>query len=858
MGAPLVRRELRGRPARMLAVFATVVVAVSFTTGAFGFSEQLGRLLAPAEGLAAAFALPEGTVVVTGRTDGLATATALDESLLARARAVEGVGSATGSYDQPVAFDVGWRVLRSRPGFLRGIVLSSTWDPSRWQLVAGRLPDGPQEVALDEGGRLVSGLGLGERGDLQLPTGTFEVDVVGIVAPVGAGPGDGLERDALGRVSVPLDSGHVLLDPAHAPELLAAVGRVDRILVIPAGGTSPDELGPRLEEALGDGVRVDAVTSAAAATQQTVGTIQEGIRLATGLYAAVTLLVSVLVVVNVLSVIVARRTRELGLLRLVGAPRRTLVRLVVGEALLVGLAASVVGGALGVVLAWLGARAVRVAGVAVRFSVTREMVLVALGVGVVVTLVGSLVPALRAARVSPLDAFSDTRAGADRRPRAAGALVALVAGFGAAALLTLREPSLDGWVGAAVALAVLVGFVGLARLSRWIVVPLAAVARGLAGWTGVSVRLGVGNARRQPSRTAGAASTLMVGLALVALVATVGASARDTIDRQVRASGAADLYVERRGLVRVSTDSLERFLALDPGVIDEVAEVIALDGTVSGPAGSIGQAVVSTLPRASRVADLGVDAGEEAPDGPGVMVSERAAERLGVGVGDAVVVRSTSGRELSLPVRSTYRNTAVFGSVIVDRASAESIAADGTFERAAVDLRPGVDPNQVRFGFSAVTDLFHEVYVNTPEEYVQLRLSVADVALRVIGVLLAGALGVGFLGLAGTLALSTSERRRELVTLRAVGASRLQVRMLVWIEATFIGVVAVLVGMTTGLVLGWFGTAVAPEGFIGRPVVPWSQLGLIAATGVVVAWLVSLGVAGRAARVPPADAGRMD
>jgi putative ABC transport system permease protein len=93
--------------------------------------------------------------------------------------------------------------------------------------------------------------------------------------------------------------------------------------------------------------------------------------------------------------------------------------------------------------------------------------------------------------------------------------------------------------------------------------------------------------------------------------------------------------------------------------------------------------------------------------------------------------------------------------------------------------------------------------------------------------------------------------------LRAVGARRRQVRLLVWIEATFIGVVATLVGMGAGLGIGWVGTGVAPETVIESPVVPWVQLAVVSALAVVLAWVVSLGVAGRAARVPPSEAGRL-
>ncbi|MFI5044233.1 MAG: hypothetical protein ACHQDC_05530, partial [Acidimicrobiales bacterium] len=261
MSAPLVRREFRARPGRLLLVLVTVVVAVAFTSGAFGFSEQLTRLLQPADDVQGSLALPEGTVIVTGRTDGLSAATALDESLLGKVRAVDGVASAQGSYDQPVAFDVPWGNW-SRPGLIRGLVITSNYDPANWSIVEGRAPTGRTEVAVDANGAVVGAVGLGSNARLQLPIGTIELEVVGIMAPTSSAsagqtgsPTDGGRTDGAasdgaasdgGRSdgaagtgesaevsagSLGLASAHVVLDPAAAPEMLGAVGRVDRITV---------------------------------------------------------------------------------------------------------------------------------------------------------------------------------------------------------------------------------------------------------------------------------------------------------------------------------------------------------------------------------------------------------------------------------------------------------------------------------------------------------------------------------------------------------------------------------------------------------------------------------------------------
>lgn len=285
MSAPLVRRNLSGRPGRIALVAVTVALAVGFTVGAFGFSQQLRRLVAPpSSGLDVE--LPQGSVVISADSNSITTATALDTRLLKRIQAVPGVAQANANYDQPLSFAIPRGTQRERPSVLRGVVLSSTTESSQWRLVAGRFPSGFDEVAVDAGGALVGATGLGEHARLQLPVGTVTVSVVGLVEPArttedrgtSTGHTTATPRSA---AAVALSSAHVLLDPQWAPRLLDAVGRTDRITAIPLPGIDTDELADRLRSVVPRGVRVLAATSRAAQTQQTVAAIDDDVQTAT-------------------------------------------------------------------------------------------------------------------------------------------------------------------------------------------------------------------------------------------------------------------------------------------------------------------------------------------------------------------------------------------------------------------------------------------------------------------------------------------------------------------------------------------------------------------------------------------------
>lgn len=864
----LVLREIAARRGRFAWLAIAVTVAVAFTVGATGFAARLtSNLTTAGEASRQAELLPQGSVVVTATTASITTATALSDQLIATIRATPGVATAEGSYDQPVAFRLPPGTQRERPVMLRGVVLSSTLDERRWTVAAGRAPIGPDEIAVDLGGAAVGRAELGATVVVELPTGARDVDVVGVVAPAAGSPA---RVDP--SLAVALSSAHMVFDPAVAPLLLDAVGRVDRVTVLPMPGVTPDVLAARLRGVVGDGIRVEATTTRLAATQHTVAAIDDGVQRGVDAFAALSILISALVVANTLGVIVAQRSRELALLRLIGASKRQLARLVVGEAVVVGVVGAVAGLGVGIVLAWVAARVVDETSAPGGPLLVPSMVAVAFGVGLGVMLLGSLAPARLAGRVSPMQAWSagDARPPQARTFRTVAVLV--VVSVIAVAWSATRPGGPVGGEVAVGAAGIIAGLIGLAVATRWVVRPIVRMVGPLLRRVGGRpTRLAVANAERSPRRTAASSSSLIVALALVGVVATVGASVRSAVLSQFSSSSRADLYVERRGVVRVSTPAITERLARvagpsRAGIIAEV-DLSSVDGSMTGPRGSTTTLAMARLDELSRLVDLGIEHGsiptlaelvrtlpQHSELTPQVIVSSSLASRLGVRVGDDVQLRPTAGARRTGVIVATYTNTAIAGDAVVEQWTGADPAWGGSFELALIRAR----------GPNATVDLtraaghFPNVRVHTPEEFGQLNATVTDTVLRVLGVVLVGMVGIGYLGLVATLGLATRERHRELVMMRAIGGLRRQVRAMVVAEAALIGFIAAAVGLAAGTGVGWLVASALPDALARDVVVPVRLLAGLGVGAVVTACVVSVGVARRAGRVPPADAGRVE
>ncbi|HTW09976.1 MAG TPA: ABC transporter permease, partial [Acidimicrobiales bacterium] len=442
------------------------------------------------------------------------------EDLVARVRRVPGVEAADG-----VA--VGYAQFLSHKGvpIVTGgeptIGESFDADPrtSELRIVEGRAPGGPHDVVMDAGTAKAYHFGVGQRVRVVLGGGVATFTVSGIAQ---FGTADNLAGVTFAAFTLPV-----------AQQAFDEVGQVDHINIVTSPGADKPAVQRAISRVLPPGTEV--VTGQTVLDEQT-SSINQGLSFfstALLVFAFISLFVGAFTIFNTFSITVGQRTRELALVRVVGASRRQVFRSVLAEAAIVGLVSSIAGVGLGV-LAALGLEGL-MSGLGYTlptgplvFEARTAIVGLALGVGV--TVVSAIGPARRAVRIAPVVAITGRQEGADvssRRRIVSGAVVGLGGVVMLAAGLAVPAIALVGLGAAAV-------FTGAAMLAPVVARPLSSlIGRPLARALGVPARLGRENSMRSPRRTAQTASALMVGLALVSAIAVFGASLSETATSSV-------------------------------------------------------------------------------------------------------------------------------------------------------------------------------------------------------------------------------------------------------------------------------------------------------------------------------------
>jgi putative ABC transport system permease protein len=476
--------------------------------------------------------------------------------------------------------------------------------------------------------------------------------------------------------------------------------------------------------------------------------------------------------------------------------------------------------------------------------VTPRTVVVALGVGVVVTIAAAVWPAIRASREAPVDALADAvivRNPRLRRRTIAGVVVLLasvpflVAGLDHAAEARKITDDLL-WIAIGALLVLLGVVILLATFSSRVA---GAIGR-LGEWRGVTGRLARENAIRNPRRTAATASALVIGLALVTLVAIFGASTKASVDRAVDRNTKADVVLKARQFAGFSPEVAQRVAEL-PGV--EAASPfqfrkVRINNIVETVASAEGDGLAKTV-------DLDVARGSVADLEPdGILIEQQAARDYGVDVGDRIVVQMSKGF-FPFRVAAIYREPDFTGgfpvSFIVPRAAYQQ--GFGTDEQdTLVYLRTRGNPDAAAASIrKALHHDFPNIEVFTRDGYRSDQQQAIDRFLAVTIALLLLSEIIAVLGIVNTLALSVFERTHELGLLRAVGMSRVQVRQMIRGESVIIAVLGSLVGVAVGLLWGWvFVTALDGQG-ITELSIPVLQLALFLVVavlaGVIAAWL---------------------
>jgi putative ABC transport system permease protein len=794
----MLRVTIRGLLAHKLRLVTTaiaIVLGVAFMSGTLVLTATMQSTF---DGLFAD--INAGTDVVVRSTDVVDSGFGdvrgpVDESVLPTVRGVDGVRAAEGDvtgYAQFVGRD-GKTVGNPNSG---APTLGFAWGDDEQlnplNLAEGSAPSGPDQVVIDKGTADKEGFAVGDEVTVLTATGSHQFTVSGIAK--------------FGEVDSPLGATLAVFELPTAQEVLGLSGKFSQILVAGDEGLSQQQLADQVQAALPNGT--EAVTGATLIEEQQSSTRQLLSFFNTFLltFAVIALFVGAFIIYNTFSIIVAQRTKEMALLRAIGAARRQVLASVMVEALLTGLVASAIGVAGGVVLA-IGLRSA-MAGLGIDIpadglTLGASAIVTPIVVGVVITLASAFFPALKASRVPPIAAMREVALDESGRSviRLVIGLAVLVLGLGTLALGLFGDTDQPF---ALVALGAAVIFLAVGILGPVIAGPLARVI----GWPlprvrGISGQIARENAMRNPRRTAATAAALTIGVGLVSFImiaaSSIGASIRSVVDE----SFAGDYIIVSTGGFQ---GGLPPTVAADVADLPEVAAAAALRQGIAEVNGS-GTFLAAIGPSFGEIADLGVQQGALADlQEPGtIAVLESTAEDEGWAIGDTVdVVYPDSGAQ-QLRIVATFEhpellNNSSFATGIATFDANNQIQLDSLIY---VDLADGVSMDQGRVALDSVTAGFPNAEVQDKDEFADSIVGQINQIVALIYLLLVVAVMIAVFGIINTLSLSIFERTRELGLLRAVGMTRAQMRSAVRWESVIIAVLGTVLGLVIGTVFGW-------------------------------------------------------
>jgi putative ABC transport system permease protein len=847
----VIRLVLRGLMARKLRTVLTsiaIVLGVAMVAGTFILTDQINSAFDDI------FETGNSKidVVVSRATEFDSFEDALPplpESTVQEVARVDGVEHAEGQVQASGQLVVDGEIVESEGG-APAIVVSNV-DPSINPNVPleGRLPEAPGEVAVIKDTADKEDLTVGQPGiELATKAGTQPVELVGVFRY-----GD---VESIGGATV------VLTTFADAQRWFDREGETSLVFASAQDGVSPAELRDRVQRALPDTAEVEtAEENAQSQSEDIAGEITGFLNPALLTFAGVALFVGAFIIFNTFSITVAQRVREFGMTRTLGATRGQVLRNVIGEALVVGVLASIIGLLVGIGIA----RGIQALFDAIGFGlpaasieIRPRTIIVALLVGIVVTLLASIIPALRATRVPPIAAVQE---GAALPPGRFSHLVPYLGIVLVVLGVLVFVYALFSDLGATEALVLLaVGavlvFLGVAMLARFIVRPLARVIgapiEAAAGTTGHLARA---NATRNPTRTAATAAALMIGVGLVTFMAVFAAGLKESF------TGAIDRTLQ--GDLILQTDNFDTFpAAVEPAVREvpgvEATEFLRFPEIRADPGGT---QFLNTIEPASAPRVFDFDWKGDASDAlfaqlgtDGALVETNLAKSSGLRTGDSFTVTTNRGNEARFTVLGEYRDPVLFTGITVSNAAADLLDIPPDPSVGVVAFDPAADPEQVQQAVTErVESQFPVVNVDSNAEFKEDFESQIDQLLALLYALLGIALIISLFGIVNALVLSIYERTREIGMLRAIGTTRGQMRSIVRYESIITAVIGGVLGIVIGVFFAWILTrGLEDQGIeFSLPIV---SLVIFLVLAVVAGVLAAVLPARRAARLKPLEA----
>lgn len=790
-------RNLLARKLRLVMSAFAIILGVAFVSASFIFTDTIQRTF---DNISAG-TVPNVTVRFAGAEGGSPdiemmfnrTTQAFDDERIESIESIDGVERADGSIEGMGAF-----VVDSEGDLLGGQgapTLSFTYNdaPNMFgdpiiEFSAGD-PPGAGEIVLDTPSAENAGYEVGDTVPLILPgeESSAEMRLSGTADLAGGGSMAGATM--------------LMFDDGTAQDIfLNGVDGYTSVLVQASEGTSDAELADRIEADLPDGQEAITGDEAAEEFDDSINEFLGFLNTFLLIFAGIALVVGTFLIINTFSILVAQRSRELALLRAMGASSKQVNRSVLAEAGVVGLVGSaiglVTGYGLSFLLRWLfGMFGLDISGTAM--VIDWRTVVAAFAVGVPVTVFAALLPARRASRIPPIAALRDDVALPElqirRRVMIGAALTVAGAGLMMAGLAGVANgPVLTGG-------GILAILIGVAFLSPLLAKPVIGVVGRIVSRThGAVGHLAMQNTLRNPRRTAATASALMIGVALVTTMAVLGSSMNQSVEAGVEEEFSMDFLISDVGGFG---QPFSASIAEDVRAIDGVGVVASSQLVAGSMDGEQAFPYAVDVDAFNEIFELEMLDGEADVSLGQIALREDLAEDRGAGVGDTLTFNTSTG-EFDLEVAGVYDDTNVVGQAILPMEFIAEADIQRTDVSVSVMAEDGADSTEVE---AAVKEELRDtplVTVQNQEEFAEGLKAQVNQILFMIYALLGLAIIIAVLGIINTLALSVIERTREIGLLRAVGMTRRQLRRMVRLESVAIALFGALLGTVMGVVFG--------------------------------------------------------
>ncbi|MER6558089.1 ABC transporter permease [Streptomyces sp. NPDC001027] len=827
-------RNVLAHKARLLMTVLAVMLGVAFVSGTLVFTNTLSNALQNSS----AKGFDQVDVAITAESqpdvgDRIVKTPDLTRELLEQSAKVPGAKSAIGVVN-------GFTAIADKDGKLVGGGFQSQggnyWGEkdARYPLVSGHAPSGRNEVLIDSRTADRAGYEVGDTVRISVDGPVLTPKIVGVFTT-----DDG---------NVAAGGSLALFDTASAQTLFGKPGAYDEIDVRAAAGTSQSALKSALDAALPKD-RVETTTGRQLADDQAeaISASMSGMKQGLLVFAGIALFVGTFIIANTFTMLVAQRTKELALMRAVGASRRQVTRSVLIEAFVVGTVAGVTGLVAGIgigaglrsLLGTLGATVPDGP-----LVVTPGTVATAMAVGVVITMVAAWLPGRRAAKIPPVAAMSSVHAAATTKSLVLrNTLGALFSAAGVAVVLTAT--TMDGSDGQApMGLGAVLLIIGVFILTPLLSRPLIAASAPVLRIFGVSGKLARQNSVRNPRRTAATASALMIGLTLITGMTVMAGSLQKSIDKMASAAIKADYVVSMANGNELSPDVDAKLKTVDG--------VTATSPMRNAPARINGETEYLTGVTGSafgELTDLPMDDGAFTVGGSRVVVDAGTAKHRGWKAGSVFTAHYEDGKEQRLTVAGVYESNELIRGILLDNSALTPHVEDPADMQVMVKTSGGVS--------DGAKDRLEKALGSNPAIKVQSKQDLSDqiakmftLLLNMLYGLLAMAVVVAVLGVINTLAMSVFERSQEIGMLRAIGLDRRSVKRMVRLESLVISLFGGVLGIGLGVFFGWAaGELLGAKMPTYELVLPWGRMAVFLVLAAAVGILAALWPARRASRL---------